>query len=303
MLRTINCLLLLLLFSMTVMAAEEDLRAIEASLVNTDDVTEITTFIEAGIDYIAHHVEYDLENELSFQKAALNACGKLAIDRNTGRMDFAKSKKLAREYFERISVMLKNKYENNAYALLMIDMKEETFYLRRSPDFEKQRDALDRAERQAADLTAELAVISLQLKLDRARNIISLQLDKDENEKRKMKRLLYEIIDFPLLGKGKEYESKIEDIKRIYTSAAVLLVSVANVNELKTLRLYPFALVAVNKTFPEKGKYISDDLPEVQRVRKSIGIWLAATASNLREDNPLKKQLEEILKAMQAGIL
>jgi hypothetical protein len=294
-------MLLVLIFSAVAIAAEEGIQTIEASLVKTDDVKEITTLIEKGIDHISHHTEYDLDNELSFQNAAINACGKLARDKNTGKIDFERAKALVRDYFERITGIMKQKYDNNAYALLTICMKEDTFYRQLSPDFEKQRDALDRAERQAADLTAELAVISLQLKLDRARNIISLKLDKNENEKEKMKDLLFEIVDFPILKM--EYRTRIEDIKRIYTSAAVLLVSILRVNELQTIRLYPFALIKVNEIFPEKGKYISDDDPGSQRVRKSIGIWLAATAANLREDNPLKKQLEEILKAMQAGIL
>jgi len=77
---------------------------------------------------------------------------------------------------------------------------------------------------------------------------------------------------FPFLEEP--YLMRVQDFKKAYTHAALRVVELSSPDELKALRVYPFALQEIQKTLPEKAPQVSRVPPEVDEFRREIAFWL-----------------------------
>lgn len=267
----------------------DEITRINGVIENAATSAEADQLIEQGKLAIKDSKCPNLDEELLFVSKAANASS-IGVERK-GML------KRAETNVNEIFVVLREKYRHDKFALYRILVEQQHLSQILFGNDEQQQQVLQELQPLSKEVNVELAVCNLQMKLDYGKNMVHCGKKDDATVKQSLK----EILDFPIFEST--YAPQLDRLKSIYIGAAFLLVKITPDRELPSLVIEPFARQEIRKAMPEKYLLLNQNLPVVIRMRGKVVRWLELTSDNLLDDDPLKANLEAILKAVNNGTL
>jgi hypothetical protein len=252
-------------------ASPDNLRSVIAGLkAETLGDKELQKLVQAGTKSVQSVPGSFLTDELEFLRLAAAKCGKDAK---------------RREMLQALLDLLQTKYRNEPCSLVQVLIEEAGIYRDDLAERDKERALLVRAERLQERLQISQAKQQVEVSLRLGESFLS-------TDRKRSLDYFNKVLAFPLF---EEPYAKEDAFKTLYTEAALRVVGLTEPKDLPALRLHPFVLERVQRTFGDKALRLSGELPDVAVFRAKLTLWLELSLKDQPAASPLRPHLAAVL--------
>lgn len=200
----------------------------------------------------------------------------------------------------RIMKALDDKYKDAPHSRIRLLIQEAAIFRNQFENTEKEGELLEQAKNEMELIQLEESVTRLNL-LMQLGNSYLVQSDADKHWENRKKAYEYyrQILRFPIFDRL--YAKKFNELKNIYTDAALRVVEMTPSGGLSKLHLYPFVFESVEQMYPDRIQRISRVDPDLAEFKSNVSRWLEGVMKDQPKDSPLRQHMQGVVEYLRNG--